>query len=876
MVQIIPQSDLGQEIGSSLGQGLSQGANQLLSMKLQEMLSQKQNSKPFSVFETQKLLQSVGRDRDLVQSMPASSLNEITERANLYMPSLGRDQAFIQAQEDVFNPGKQQGIPQTGLQVLQDARQEPKESLWQATKKGFESGIPGRVAAIASGEGEESFSKRTGLQKKGWVRNLLHGLAKFGTDSPFYAGGGAAGAAAGTAVGGPVGAIVGGGAGALALPAMIESSLTEYQKFMDKGGKGTFGDFVKSAKQVGGDTTKAAGHGAILGPLSKFSLISKVPGGKKLLEMRGGRAAGKILDTGVQAGIFTSAVGATEGRIPSMDEYGQNLALFLGLDVLGNAGKYGKNVYSQLKKSGIMPERAGAMIKEKVVEKGYDLNNPKDVVRVVKDITAEQTRAGEIASETITETKQPVRSPRETAERLAERPIDEYLDRQRKAQERKDKPLTARETAKRETAQKESRVVKEKLDKVANDIEFLKERSESKISRQQRSMVELGLEQKQKEMSSLTKSYEDLKGISDKGRRPFRESEVREQANKRLEDLQKISLDPSSESSKKLEQDFLRDQKYVDQALKLSEKGPLPQDTYKDLRIRSLEPYQKAYKDQINKVKRLIEESPSASLSRELDLLKRNLDINSAKITSQMDKINALSQLKKPGSSLVKQHLKNLRKDIKEFQKDFVKQVKREDALKVKVDQELSDRILKKRADPGQRTLKNSDSLSQKFSKEPLDSQVNKESKKMGVSRSKLQNIVSKLKPEISDIIKEFKNDPSKGINKARQLYRKLPFKYQVAVGSLISAGLSEAGVPYYVRFWFIPSNSIIRALATGMGGVLRDKYHDLVMDSYTKKLVENREKSLGNAEQYLNNIKKKLKPKEIKEIMKKYQDITG
>lgn len=908
MVQVIEQSDWGELLGKSLGQGFSEGANQMIDFKMREILQDKRAkqqekqqqeraqaaaNKPFSVFDVMGALGKLGVTKDQMALLESNDYMEIAEKANAYIPDQGRDQAFLSAIQEKFNPQTAGSNLPSGLQALQNKETKEEDGLWDVLKKGLESSISGRLGAIYQGEGEQSFQERTALNKEGWFPSLLYNLAKFGGDFAYYRAGASLGAPVGAAVGasgGPFGAtaggLVGGGAGALAFRSMVETGLQEYQKYLDRGGKGTFGDFIDSAAKTIESGTYGAAEGALLGLLSRLKVLSKVPGGKKLLNLKGGKAAQKLIDTGAQAGLFTASVGAAEGRFPTAEEYGQNLGMFLGLDLFHNAGEYSKNVYNKLKKAEIPPQEAAVQIQETAQEKGYDLTKPNDIVRVVTDITGEKTKAGEVARETIKETEIP-ETASERAKKLAERPIDEYIQREKESERKKERPLTERERIKRETASLELPEVDRKLEKVRDDLNFLKGKLEGKVSKDQRPLVEIAQRQKQAELEALQKRREDLKGISEKGVKPFRESDLLESIDEHMESLTRAAEKPESPEAKDLTRMFERDQKYIDRFFDLAEKGNLPDAKFKDRYIKTLEAYQRGYTEALDRANKTLKEmqpyaesvlgpqkaKEKAVLERYKDLLQKNYEINKSKISNQKDKLNSLKQLKNP---LVKQSLKEMRKDLKDLQKDFIKQIKIENALNKKVENILKDTILADKPRLKDYKLKNADAVADKIESKNLTDDVDKAAKKADVNSSKLRQFIDRLKPEISEIVKEFKQDPSKGIERARKLYRNMPFRYQLASATLISGLLAEMGVPYYVRFWFIPSNAIIRGLGTGIGGELRKKYHDMVIDSHVNKLMSARRTSMDEAFKYLKSIEDKLSPKERKEVMKRYQELQG
>ena len=57
---------------------------------------------------------------------------------------------------------------------------------------------------------------------------------------------------------------------------------------------------------------------------------------------------------------------------------------------------------------------------------------------------------------------------------------------------------------------------------------------------------------------------------------------------------------------------------------------------------------------------------------------------------------------------------------------------------------------------------------------------------------------------------------------------------------------------------------------------MLRDKYHEMIVDSYVKELAEHRKKSLIEGMHYMEKMNKKLSPADIKKVLKKYNEIRN
>ena len=82
------------------------------------------------------------------------------------------------------------------------------------------------------------------------------------------------------------------------LPTMLDTALSEYQKYIDKGGKGSLEDFIISSGNVLGSGVEAAPEGAIFAMLGRYmEPLKKIPKFKKLFEMkRGGPALEKAAE----------------------------------------------------------------------------------------------------------------------------------------------------------------------------------------------------------------------------------------------------------------------------------------------------------------------------------------------------------------------------------------------------------------------------------------------------------------------------------------------------------------------------------------------------------------------------------------------------
>lgn len=211
----------------------------------------------------------------------------------------------------------------------------PERGIWPAFKQGTQRGVSGLIAGYKPEALPEDAS---------WLEGLGSMAGKFVSDYPAMIPGAAAGGLAGASIGSiipgvgtAIGGLAGSGAGAFALPTAIDQAYEEYYKYADKGGEGTFGDFLNSVGKVAKETGKQAAIGGATGVVSKaLPFLQKIPGFDRLLKTNLGR---KAVGTGLEYGTLTLGQAAIEGRSPTMQEAVNNALLLGGLKAVGGTGK---------------------------------------------------------------------------------------------------------------------------------------------------------------------------------------------------------------------------------------------------------------------------------------------------------------------------------------------------------------------------------------------------------------------------------------------------------------------------------------------------------------------------------------------------------
>jgi len=249
------------------------------------------------------------------------------------------------------------------LPTTKPIEQSAKGGIVGGFKRGFASGTTGLI-----GGAEEQLPRNEGI--------LEHIGALAGetvSDLPAMGLGGLAGGVAGSAV--PVvGTATGSAIGAFATPAIIKQAFAEYRQHSKQGTDLTFGEFLERASSVGWAGTKAGISGAVVSKAAKLiPIMKKTPGLNKLLATKLGPTIEQpIAEVAALAGAHT----ATEGKVPSLGELGDMVAVIAGFRVTNAMlnkthnimETNGSSVREAMKEAGIK-FREGALTKEEAKSK---------------------------------------------------------------------------------------------------------------------------------------------------------------------------------------------------------------------------------------------------------------------------------------------------------------------------------------------------------------------------------------------------------------------------------------------------------------------------------------------------------------------------
>lgn len=797
-----------------------------------------------------------------------------------------------------------------GHQDLYDDYEELKEKgedILSLLKKGTQGSIVNRARAVLKGEGYKDFEERTGFKGGDkWWSEWMYSIGSMTENLPI----GLFGLAGGTFLGGPVG----GAAGFTALPTLVESSLIEYQKKMDElgpDGQMTFGDWLDIGDEVSVKTRDSALLGIILGQLSKW----KLPGTDKLLAIEGGPAAQKIIDLTVKSGVLTGVEAAGRREFPTKNDFLQGFLTYGTYEALFSSipgGEKGQErVYKQFKEVNLPPEEAASRMEKVAKEKNYDLNKPAEFHKTVREVTKEYkteqaTKESKVALKALEATEQPSAEtqPAELARRISKRPAKEYITKAEEAKAKREKPLTERETAKRETAGEQAKVIETDIVKQEKDLAHLKERQSEKLKPVVEESLNNRIKATEKKISNLKEELNRHRGIERTGREPVTKAKLDEQIGKRLTELMDASTEPGSKAAEKLDKFFKQNSKDLAKALELNRRQKIPDSQVNDTYTKVHDAYIKGYERLLKDSKKLLD-SPfykgprGEGIKRLIKNLEKNIKISKAKLKNHKDKWNTLNQLKGPKGALVKQSLKKLRTDIESLQKDFVKQIKIKDHIQSKVESAKDRTILQKKPDiakvklEAKKAAENINKASEKakakestkkestkkedaFGETATDENIKKTAEKAGVNKNDLKSTFKKVWMEIPNILLDAFRNPKNARSAIGKLYAKMNIPMQLAVGTLVDTVLKEAKAPYLLRQFFLPVTAVYKMAIHAGSRYISGYIEDYKIDYYVYQLTKKREVSFKEAADYLDELTKKLKPKQRKEVMSRYRESTG
>lgn len=744
--------------------------------------------------------------------------------------------------------------------------------------KGIKAGSTGKIQAISTGESLADYKKGSVLSDKAnlWDK-VLYTVGNFVSDTPAFIGGGAAGAGAGATIGGGVGApggpggaafgagvggLIGGGAGAFALPTFLNTTLEEFMKYKEKGGKGSFEDYLNSAARVASETGESGLTGGMFGMFGKALSLMKAanPAMKKFFEATKFPKIKNLLGTTTVQSLGLTGIEAVAKReLPTKGEVAGTFAQVFGLNLLALGTNKAKGMVERIRRSK-NPTETIERIKTTADKAGIDAErvksgNPEEVKklsRIVEDIT--KTERGRVEQERIEPEKRiskeiaPERlekrriETKTQAERLAKAPLEEYLV------EKEYKETPGMRELKTDAIKGLEKINKD-ITNAQETVRKMNEQLELGIkTKQSRQLVESIKSQAETNLEKLEATRKDLEFMKRKGRKPFSEAKTREAAKRHVRELEQAAKDPASLKAQEWERKFDRDQKYIDQAIEILKRGKDPVAPYKDFYIKTLEAYNDIYRNSLKDVNTAIEATKGkerVQLEKIRNKLKRNLSINEGKLTKHRDKL-ASKQAVKQGSPIMRHFLRELKGDLPGMNKPIIEYRKAIGAKEAKISKVSAENINKTvrslYENPTDAKIENA--IKEHTTSEPERVEAKKEAKDV---KAKSEKIYKNARELIADGLKEGKSPLTMAKDLLRLLSGTSLKQYRTkiikaAAGALLFGGIRKAvndqfgiKIPFSTIALVLPIFKGMRFGATAIG-FLAEKTIKKAMETFHRK----------------------------------------
>ncbi len=163
------------------------------------------------------------------------------------------------------------------------------------------------------------------------------------------------------------------------------------------------------------------------------------------------------------------------------------------------------------------------------------------------------------------------------------------------------------------------------------------------------------------------------------GRAPMSLEDIGKQIETTFNELREGIKNPEAKKVETFKKGFERDKHMIDEALKLAERGKLPGPEVFDKYTKIHNEYLKAYDTLIDELSAFVKEHKGKprwgkkveNTEKLLDVIKNQRKLSQAKIKLQEDKRKVMGLLEKPSGAFIKNSLRDIRKDVGAFQRDF-------------------------------------------------------------------------------------------------------------------------------------------------------------------------------------------------------------
>lgn len=426
--------------------------------------------------------------------------------------------------------------------------------------------------------------------------------------------------------------------------------------------------------------------GSLIKDLGLFGLAGKaatVPG--KAAAAAGIFGGEKALKTAVE-----------EGRAPTAGEVGGSAAFGAAGELVGPAFKYLFNKIKSIPSAFKSVEEAaslskGAVTEEKIVQEAVK-NLESRGVSVVKAAEGDASAINEVQKESkkVADTfkqaekynrKQLEKIRGEKADKIVQSPLEVHFKPEKEVEHRAEtlakeairvKPLEL------SIKQNERRLLNLQYEILSGEKRLMEAGGTLTVAEKERarSLIDIARLNHAKALNEIKAAQFEIKH----GKPPMTTEQIQEQITKSFDEIRAGIKDPTAAKIQKMEKALGQNKEGLERAERLLARGELPGPKVFDEFIKIKQEYIKAYGDLIDEMKGFIRENKSlkekasevANADKIMKLVEKSRDHAKASVVNQIDKRKAMKMLEGPSGALWKNLLKDVRKDVEAFQREWV------------------------------------------------------------------------------------------------------------------------------------------------------------------------------------------------------------
>jgi hypothetical protein len=498
-------------------------------------------------------------------------------------------------------------------------------------------------------------------------------------------------------------------------------------------------------------------------------------------------------------------------------------------------------------------------------------------------------------AEKVSKTEKTVFSPKEAIKqreafgrKVGESPLAEYFAPEKSVEHRpetlaKQKEITETLTPKIEKLEKQIALDKADLRQM--------QLSRKDFSGNELARVESNIHFKENAIQKKMDELKDLRYELKYFRKRPTEAEIDAAVKKSADAYVQEAKNPTPEGMKKAERQLQLDKDYIESAEKILNRGELPGEIRPDTHIKMKQKYLDGYNAMIRTLKDEIKTLKSAKDVESLRRISENQKAinyleNRARrlksdVVNQTDKIKAMRGLEGPSGAFYKHQLKDLHKDVEQFQKDFFKYSK-DKSIKQQITEKTAAEPIKEVA----KQFENATKLGEEVGKNPTETNIQKAADATGQNPAQVKQEVNNMGDLIKERAQKLKdgkateqdvNGASKDVNKAmskweikgRRFAKGLGVGFAVGVAKGIWENETGEKIPsIYTSLGFSLFGKVSRIPGRFAGITVGTKAVNYIYDKIESSKLKDLRKNPNEYTKYIQSLRKRYSAKRVNTII--------